>query len=75
MIIDYFTEFLKKKPQGVILFGDIFIGHNWARDAGIYEFTLGIDNTTLQARYTFVYIYEDGQWKISHHHSSKMPQP
>jgi len=30
LIIDYFDNFLKKKPQGVILSGDIMTGCNWA---------------------------------------------
>ena len=30
LIINYFDSFLLKKPQGVILSGDIFIGCNWA---------------------------------------------
>jgi len=74
LIADYFVEFLKKKPQGVILSGDIFIGCNWAQDAGIYEFTMGKDGSKVKARYTYVYIYEDGAWKISQHHSSVMPE-
>ena len=28
----------------------------------------------VKARYTFLYKYEDGQWKIAHHHSSQMPE-
>jgi len=51
------------KPQGVILSGDIITGCSWAQDAGIYEFT--IDGFKVKARYTFVYVYEDGEWKIS----------
>jgi hypothetical protein len=63
-----------KKPQGVIESGDITIGCNWAQDAGIYLFTMGYDNSQVRARYSYVYIWEDGQWKISHHHSSVMPE-
>ena len=33
-IKDYFVGFLKKKPVGKILEGEIFIGNNWAQDAG-----------------------------------------
>jgi uncharacterized protein (TIGR02246 family) len=73
-IKDYFDNFLKLKPQGVITEGKIKIGHNWANDAGIYEFTLGATGEKVKARYSFVYVYEDGQWKIAHHHSSKMPE-
>jgi len=28
----------------------------------------------VKAQYSFVYVYEDGQWKIAHHHSSQMPE-
>jgi len=72
-IKDYFVHFLEKKPVGKILEGDIFVGNNWAQDAGIYEFTFE-DGSVVKARYSFVYVYEDGQWLISHHHSSLMPQ-
>jgi len=72
-IKDYFVHFLEKKPVGKILEGDIFVGNNWAQDAGIYEFTFE-DGSKVKARYSFVYVYEDGQWLISHHHSSLMPQ-
>lgn len=73
-IKDYFDNFLKLKPQGVILDGKIKIGHNWAKDAGIYEFTMGTNGQKVKARYSFIYVYEDGQWKIAHHHSSVMPE-
>jgi len=74
LIIDYFDLFLKKKPQGVIISGDIMTGNNWAQDVGIYEFTMGYDGSKVKARYSFVYVFEDEQWKISHHHSSVMPE-
>jgi uncharacterized protein (TIGR02246 family) len=73
-IKDYFDNFLKLKPQGIIVDGKIKIGHNWAKDAGIYEFTMGATGAKVKARYSFVYVYENGQWKIAHHHSSTMPE-
>ena len=33
-IADYFVGFLKKKPKGEILEGNVKIGPNWAQDAG-----------------------------------------
>ena len=35
-IADYFVGFLKKKPDGKILEGNIKIGPNWAQDAGMF---------------------------------------
>jgi len=73
-INDYFTNFLKLKPQGEILESNVMIGHNWCQDAGIYEFTMGASGAKVKGRYSFVYVYEDGEWKIAHHHSSVMPE-
>jgi len=73
-IVDYFTNFLQLKPQGEILSGDVIVGTNWAQDAGIYEFTMGATGAKVKGRYTYVYVFEDGQWKISQHHSSVMPE-
>eukprot|EP00542_Grammatophora_oceanica_P019769 CAMPEP_0194049590 /NCGR_PEP_ID=MMETSP0009_2-20130614/30776_1 /TAXON_ID=210454 /ORGANISM="Grammatophora oceanica, Strain CCMP 410" /LENGTH=347 /DNA_ID=CAMNT_0038695791 /DNA_START=56 /DNA_END=1099 /DNA_ORIENTATION=+ len=74
LIHDYFTNFLQKKPQGEILESNVMLGHNWAQDAGLYEFTMGATGDKVKGRYTFNYIFEDGEWKISHHHSSVMPE-
>ncbi len=73
-IEDYFVSFLKLKPQGDILISKVHVGPGWAQDAGIYEFTLGATNKKVKARYSFVYVYEDDQWKVLHHHSSQMPE-
>jgi uncharacterized protein (TIGR02246 family) len=73
-IKNYFDKFLTLKPQGVITNGKVKIGHNWAEDAGIYEFTMGTTGAKVKARYSFIYVYEKGEWKISHHHSSVMPE-
>ena len=73
-IKDYFDNFLKLQPQGVIVEGKVKIGPNWAQDAGIYEFTMGTTGAKVRARYSFVYVFEEGEWKIAHHHSSTMPE-
>jgi uncharacterized protein (TIGR02246 family) len=74
LIEHYFVGFLMKKPQGEILESNVTIGHNWCQDVGIYEFTMGATGDKVKGRYSFVYVCEDGQWKISHHHSSVMPE-
>jgi len=73
-IVDYFTNFLKLEPQGEILESNVIVGANWAQDAGLYEFTMGATGAKVKGRYTFVYVFEDGEWKISQHHSSVMPE-
>jgi len=74
-IEDYFVHFLKSKPQGVIESGvTISDEANWAKDAGVYEFTMGATGDKVKGRYSFVYVFEDGEWKIAHHHSSVMPE-
>jgi uncharacterized protein (TIGR02246 family) len=73
-IKSYYDVFLTRKPQGVIIDSNVYIGANWAQDAGVYEFTLGTTGQKFRARYTFIYILEDGEWKIQHHHSSVMPE-
>ncbi len=50
------------------------LSKDWCQDVGIYEFTMGATGDRVKGRYSFVYVWEDGQWKISHHHSSVMPE-
>jgi hypothetical protein len=73
-IVDYFETFLKLKPQGVVTESFVTTGENWCSDCGLYEFTLGADGSKVKARFTFIYAFEDGEWKIAHHHSSAMPE-
>ena len=71
--LDYFVDFLKKKPVGSIDMRMIQIDCNSAFDAGLYTFKLG-DGSTVKARYTFTYQWEGGKWLITSHHSSAMPE-
>ena len=73
-IKDYFVEFCAKKPVGTITEGYVKAGANWAQDAGLYQFSFA-DGSVAKGRYSFIYVYENGQWKIAHHHSSLLPEP
>jgi len=76
-IVDYFQHFLEDKPQGEILRSNVRLpDSNTAVDAGTYRFTLTKDGTqsTVDARYTFVYERMDRKWLIVEHHSSAMPE-
>ena len=70
---DYFVKFLQAEPQGVIEKRTIKIGCNTAYDVGIYTFTMK-GGQKVQARYSYVYGFENGKWLIDHHHSSAMPE-
>jgi hypothetical protein len=59
---------------GTITEGNVKIGANWAQDAGLYQFSFA-DGSVAKGRYSFIYVYENGEWKISHHHSSLLPEP
>lgn len=74
---EIFTVMLFLLPfaaQGKILDSHVTIGHNWCQDVGIYEFTMGATGKKVKGRYSFVYVWEDEEWKINHHHSSVMPE-
>ena len=60
--------------QGEILDSHVTVGNNWCQDVGVYEFTMGTTGNKVKGRYSFVYTWEDGEWKIKHHHSSIMPE-
>ena len=72
-ITDYFSSFLARHPSGSVTHRQIRLGCNGAVDAGTYRFTLHDPEATVEARYTFVYGLDDGQWRILHHHSSLLP--
>lgn len=75
---DYFVGFLKAKPVGTINTSTVEIDCNTATRVGTWTVAL-TDPTTgavnnVRARYSFIYRYENGDWKIDHLHSSMMPE-
>ena len=71
--LNYFTKFLKLTPEGTINSRTIKIGCNTASDVGTYTFKMK-DGSYVAARYSYLYSYQKGEWLISHHHSSAMPE-
>jgi uncharacterized protein (TIGR02246 family) len=77
-IRDYFVSFLKNRPVGSIDTSNVRLGCNMASRTGTW--TVQLTNpetgavTPVKARYSFIYRYEKGDWKIQHLHSSMMPE-
>lgn len=72
-IHDYFVHFLAARPQGRVLERHTQTGWDMVVDMGSYAF-LFADGRDVAARYTFVYRPVAGRWRITHHHSSAMPE-
>lgn len=74
----YFVKFLQSRPVGTINSSTVKLGCNTAYRLGTWTVSLtdpktGVTND-VKARYSFIYRYEKGGWKIDHLHSSMMPE-
>ena len=72
-IEDYFATFLAKGPKGRIDDSNVRIFGDVAINSGVYTFTFA-DDSSVQARFTFVYRSNGQDIKIVEHHSSAMPE-
>ena len=72
-IEDYFSNFLAKGPRGKIDESNIRIFGEIAINSGVYTFFFK-DGTSVSARFTFVYRWNQDRWMIIEHHSSTMPE-
>ena len=76
-IRDYFEKAFKALPGHKVTFADqlIRVYGNTAINTGYYTFSFVKDGEakSLPARYSFVYVKRNGDWKIVDFHSSKMP--
>lgn len=75
---DYFVTFLANRPVGHIDTSKVDIDCRTASRVGTWTVTLTDPATgavrDVKARYSFIYRFEDGEWKIAHLHSSMMPE-
>ena len=72
-IEDYFTRFLAKGPRGEIDESNIRVFGDIAINSGVYTFSFK-DESSVSARFTFVYRWNQERWMIIEHHSSTMPE-
>jgi len=76
---EYFVAAFKALPGHKVEFGDqlIRVYGNTAINTGYYTFlyTKDGESKTLPARYSIVYVKQDGKWQIVDHHSSAVPAP
>jgi len=64
LILEYFENLLKSPVEVQIESAAVNTGH--------YNFVTG--GKTINARFSFVYHKSNGEWKITSHHSSVMPE-
>ncbi len=75
-VIEYFRHFLQRFPTGEVTESYAeYMGDNHLQHSGMYTFTVGSTDarTEIRARFTYTWANIDGQWKITHHHSSLLP--
>ena len=79
----YFQHFLEKLPQGEVVTDDVAEtstddGGNVTGflHSGLYDFEVGEPDKRqkVEARFSFLWQKENGEWRIRHHHSSVKPQ-
>ncbi len=72
----YFMEFLKKLPEGTITSDNVqSYGDDAYLHTGMYTFMTGPADARapVNARFSYMWKKIDGEWKITHHHSSAVP--
>jgi uncharacterized protein (TIGR02246 family) len=73
----YFKTFLQQKPKANITESTVTLNSDGATHTGKYVFNLETDKgpQSITCRFTFQFKQvENGEWKITHHHSSLNPE-
>jgi uncharacterized protein (TIGR02246 family) len=72
LIFEYFENLLKSPVEVQIVSENPHVFESSAINVGHYNFVTG--GKTINARFSFVYHKNNGEWKITSHHSSIMPE-
>ncbi len=71
LILEYFENLLKSPVEVQIVSEHPHVYESTAVNSGHYNFVT--DGKTVNARFSFVYHKDNGEWKIVSHHSSVIP--
>jgi|TARA_B100000686_G_scaffold271241_1_gene287876 uncharacterized protein (TIGR02246 family) len=72
LILQYFENLLKSKVDVEIVTQHKHETDSIETNSGLYNFI--VDGKTVNARFSFVFIKVDDDWKILSHHSSVLPE-
>ena len=72
MISNYFENLLKSKIDVEIITQHEHKTDSIIVSSGFYNFK--VDDKTIKARFSFVFLNTNGSWKILSHHSSVLPK-
>lgn len=72
LILEYFENLLKHPVEVEIVSEHLHVLESSIVNSGLYNFRR--NSRTVNARFSFVYRKDDGEWKIISHHSSVMPE-
>ena len=73
---EYFHHFLEKDPDGKVIEEVVQpLSPDCYLHSGMYDFEVGPKDQReiVHARFTFLWKKVNEQWKIAHHHSSRVP--
>ena len=72
LILEHFENLLKSPVEVEIVSEHPIVFESVAVNSGLYNFVTG--GKTINARFSFVYQKDNGDWKIASHHSSVIPE-
>ena len=72
LILAYFENLFNAKVDVEIVTQHKHETDSLVVNSGLYNFI--VDGKTVNARFSFVFINADGEWKILSHHSSVLPE-
>ena len=72
LILKYFENLFKSKVDVEIITQHKYETESLVTNSGFYNFI--VDGKTKNARFSFVFIKTDDDWKILSHHSSVLPE-
>ena len=72
LILEYFENLLKSKVDVEIVTQHKHESEFLVTNSGLYNFI--VDEKVVNARFSFVFIKTDDDWKILSHHSSVLPE-